>query len=51
MVVVLHDTVVTDVAVGAAKGSEDVAGVAEFELKQHRGVCQAPLQVKDPRIS
>ena len=49
--VVLDDTVVTDVAVGAAKWSEDVAGVAEFELKQHRRVCQASLQVEDPRVS
>ena len=46
--IVLHDAVVTDVAVRTSKWSEDVAGVAEFELIEHRGVCQATLQVEDP---
>ena len=51
VMVVLDDAVVTDVAVGASKWSEDVARVTEFELKEHRGMGQATLQVEDPRVS
>ena len=46
--VILLDAVVTEVAMGASERSEDVAGVAELELKHHRRVCQASLHVEDP---
>ena len=36
MVIVLQDAVITDVAVRASQWSKNVAGVAEFKLKQHR---------------
>lgn len=47
VVIELHHAVVADVAVGAASGSEDVAGLAELELEEQGRMRQVDLHVVD----
>lgn len=45
VMVEFHDTVVAQIAMGAPRGSENVAGLAELELKQQWRVRQIHLHV------
>ena len=46
VVVESDEAVVAQVAVRGSQGSEDVAGLTEFELEHNRLVSQIPLQIE-----
>ena len=47
MMVKLHYTVIAQVAMAAARGSEYETSLTELEFKEERGVCQVHLHIVD----